>query len=402
MSHINYSFNQTDDSLPRDKMKLRNIASTRYSGDWPSIPHSHSYAELFYIVDGAGQFQINDKLFPVQAHQLVVVNPNVIHTEVSLESHPLEYIVLGIEGLEFTISDAAEGSFCVYTFDGNNDVLPCMRKILTEMQNRESNFQILCQAYMDIIVVQLMRNASVSAVPIHSRLPANRQCATVKRYIDHHYKENLTLDELAEKVSISKYHMAHAFKREYGVSPINYIIDCRIREGKRLLAETDLAPSQIASMPCCTSVCAYSSGDSCRCSAVRSPCALARISVLRTSCLRFALIPGIVNYHIIQLARIFRVAQFYGFVHIRRKGAVEQVIRCTGFVIVSIPKIIGKPCQLGCAVGLPSCGQRFRLDFVLFKIETSVNVIPKCGYCCQDVNQCAVVAVHCLAAVEVG
>ena len=84
---------------------------------------------------------------------------------------------------------------------------------------------------MDIIVVQLMRNASVSAVPIHSRLPANRQCATVKRYIDHHYKENLTLDELAEKVSISKYHMAHAFKREYGVSPINYIIDCRIREG---------------------------------------------------------------------------------------------------------------------------------------------------------------------------
>lgn len=207
MSHINYSFNQDDDSLPRDKMKLRNIASTRYSGDWPSIPHSHSYAELFYIVDGAGQFQINDRLFPVRAHQLVVVNPNVIHTEVSLESHPLEYIVLGIEGLEFTISDTSEGSFCVYTFDGNNDVLPCMRKILTEMQNRESNFQILCQAYMDIIVVQFMRNASVSAVPIHSRLPANRQCATVKRYIDHHYKENLTLDELAEKVSISKYHM---------------------------------------------------------------------------------------------------------------------------------------------------------------------------------------------------
>ena len=215
MSHINYAFNPEDDALPRDKMKLRNIASTKYSGDWPSIPHSHSYAELFYIVDGEGQFQINDKLFPVQAHQLVVVNPNVIHTEVSFESHPLEYIVLGIEGLEFTISDAAEGSFCIYTFKEDNDVLVCMRKILREMQNRESSFQILCQAYMDIIVVQLMRNASVSAVPIHSRLPANRQCATVKRYIDHHYKENITLDQLAEKVSITKYYMVHAFKREY-------------------------------------------------------------------------------------------------------------------------------------------------------------------------------------------
>ena len=47
MSHINYAFNPEDDALPRDKMKLRNIASTKYSGDWPSIPHSHSYAELF-------------------------------------------------------------------------------------------------------------------------------------------------------------------------------------------------------------------------------------------------------------------------------------------------------------------------------------------------------------------
>lgn len=248
MSHINYAFNPEDDALPRDKMKLRNIASTKYSGDWPSIPHSHSYAELFYIVDGEGQFQINDKLFPVQAHQLVVVNPNVIHTEVSFESHPLEYIVLGIEGLEFTISDAAESSFCIYTFKEDNDVLVCIRKILREMQNRESSFQILCQAYMDIIVVQLMRNASVSAVPIHSRLPANRQCATVKRYIDHHYKENITLDQLAEKVSITKYYMVHAFKREYGVSPINYIINCRIKEGKRLLAETDLSLSQIAAI----------------------------------------------------------------------------------------------------------------------------------------------------------
>ena len=181
-------------------------------------------------------------------HQLVIVNANVIHTEVSLESHPLEYIVVGIEGLEFTASEIAEGSYCVYTFRENNEVLSCMQKILAEMQNRESKFQILCQAYMDIIVVQLARNASVSVAPIHSKLLANRQCATVKRYIDHHYKENITLDQLAEKVSINKYYMAHAFKREYGISPVNYMIDCRIREGKRLLAETDLAPSQIASI----------------------------------------------------------------------------------------------------------------------------------------------------------
>ena len=124
-----------------------------------------------------------------------------------------------------------------------------MRKILTEMQNRESNFQILCQGLYGYY--RGTAYAKCQCIRCSNSFPGcllTRQCATVKRYIDHHYKENLTLDELAEKVSISKYHMAHAFKREYGVSPINYIIDCRIREGKRLLAETDLAPSQIASI----------------------------------------------------------------------------------------------------------------------------------------------------------
>lgn len=248
MSHTNYTFSLTTEALPRQQMVLRNVASATYGGDWHSIPHAHSYTELFYIVGGQGQFQINERTFPVQAHQLVVVNPNIIHTEVSYETHPLEYIVLGIEGLELTISGSEEAQYCIYSFPEQNDVLTCMQHVLLEMQERRPEYETLCLAYMDIIMVQLMRNASVSVSQSQSRFPSNRQCAAVLQYIDQHYKESITLDLLAEKVSINKYYMAHAFKREYGVSPINYLIACRIREGKRLLAETDLSLSQIAAV----------------------------------------------------------------------------------------------------------------------------------------------------------
>ncbi|MBE6951409.1 MAG: AraC family transcriptional regulator [Ruminococcaceae bacterium] len=248
MSHTNYTFSLMDGSLPRQQMILRNVASAKYGGDWHSLPHSHSYTELFYIVGGDGQFQINETLFPVQAHQLVVVNPNTIHTEVSYEAHPLEYIVLGIEGVELTIPGSDEARYCIYSFPEHNEVLTCMQNILQEMQDRKPEYQTLCLACIDIIMVQLMRNASVSVTQAPSRFPTNRQCAYVRQYIDQHYKENITLDTLAEKASINKYYMAHAFKREYGVSPINYLIACRIREGKRLLAETDFSLSQIASV----------------------------------------------------------------------------------------------------------------------------------------------------------
>ena len=248
MSHTNYTFSRTTESLPRQQMILRSVASAKYGGDWYSIPHAHSHTELFYIVGGDGQFQINGQLFPVRAHQLVVVNPNILHTEVSYEDHPLEYIVLGIEGLELTIPDTDEARYCIYSFPEDNPVLTCMQKILQEMQDRKPEYQTLCLAYMDIIMVALMRSASVSVTQAHARFPTNRQCAAVRHYIEQHYKENITLDLLAEKASINKYYMAHAFKREYGVSPINYLIACRIQEGKRLLAETDLSLSQIATV----------------------------------------------------------------------------------------------------------------------------------------------------------
>ena len=248
MSHTNYTFSLTKESLPRQHMILRNVASAKYGGDWHSTPHAHSYTELFYIVGGDGQFQINESLFPVHAHQLVVVNPNIIHTEVSYEAHPLEYIVLGIEGLELTIPGSGEARYCIYSFPAHNDVLPCMQRVLQEMQERKPEHQTVCLAYMDLIMVQLLRHASVSVSQAPSRFPANPQCAAVRQYIDQHYKESITLDLLAEKASINKYYMAHAFKREYGVSPINYLISCRIREGKRLLSETDLSLSQIAAV----------------------------------------------------------------------------------------------------------------------------------------------------------
>ena len=248
MSHTNYPFSLMPEAFPRRELILRNVASSRYGGDWHSTPHAHDYTELFYILGGDGQFQISDQRFPVQAHQLVVVNPNTIHTEISYETHPLEYIVLGIGGLELTIPGSEEERYCLYSFPEQNEVLECMQRVLLEMQDGMPEYQTLCLACIDIIMVQLIRSASVSVTQSHSRFPVNRQCAAVRHYIDQHYKENITLDLLAEKASINKFYMSHAFKREYGVSPISYMIACRIQEGQRLLAETDLSLSQIASV----------------------------------------------------------------------------------------------------------------------------------------------------------
>lgn len=243
MSNRRYALDFYDEQDIRRKAKLLNVSSARYGGDWHSIPHAHNYAELFYIVGGDGQFRIEDKLYPVKTNQMVIVNPNVIHTEVSYEAHPMEYIVLGIEGLELTMSRDQVSRYQILDDRGDGDILSCLRHILQETQLSQPGYETICQAYMEILILRLMRSTSFSVTTAPT---ASHQCASVRHYIDTHYKEPLTLDILAEEAHVNKFYLAHAFKEEYGLSPINYMISRRIEESRYLLQETDMSMSQIA------------------------------------------------------------------------------------------------------------------------------------------------------------
>ena len=248
MSRSHYSLNQNQSFTIRGTAKLLNAASAKYGGDWHSVPHTHNHAELFYIVGGRGQFLIEDQLYPVNTNHLVIINPNVTHTEVSLNAQPLEYIVLGIEGVELSITENSNGQFCILDHFESMDITSSLRNILREMELKQPGYEDICQAFMEILIIRLMRSTGLSVPSEPQNSVGNHQCAAVRRYIDHHFKESLTLDQLAEEAHMNKFYLSHAFKQEYGVSPINYMISRRINESKYLLAETDLSLSQIAQL----------------------------------------------------------------------------------------------------------------------------------------------------------
>ena len=248
MSRSHYSINPDQSFTIRGTAKLLNVASARYGGDWHSVPHTHNHMELFFIVGGKGQFLIDDQLYPVDVNTLVMINPNVTHTEVSLNAQPLEYIVLGIDGIELATTKTSNGQFSILDHYESMEISSCLRNILREMEQKNPGYEDVCQAYMEILIIRLMRTTTLAVPSEPQAISTNRQCAAVRRYIDLHFKEPLTLEQLAEEGHMNKFYLSHAFKKEYGLSPINYMISRRIDESKYLLAETDLSMSQIAQL----------------------------------------------------------------------------------------------------------------------------------------------------------
>ncbi|WP_431157836.1 helix-turn-helix domain-containing protein [Winogradskyella poriferorum] len=54
----------------------------------------------------------------------------------------------------------------------------------------------------------------------------------IRNYIETHFEENLILDYLTQMQPVSKYHLLRLFKKYYGQTPRQYLIDKRIEKAK--------------------------------------------------------------------------------------------------------------------------------------------------------------------------
>lgn len=70
----------------------------------------------------------------------------------------------------------------------------------------------------------------------------------VKKYIEMHVTEVLSLDDLAEYGHLSKYHLIRLFKDTFGISPMTYHQELRIQKAKYLIQYSSMQITEISDM----------------------------------------------------------------------------------------------------------------------------------------------------------
>lgn len=72
------------------------------------------------------------------------------------------------------------------------------------------------------------------------------ETARIRRYVDEHFRENLTLESMAQVVNMNPYYFSSYFKKHTGENFKNYLTDVRMKEAARLLAHTDFKAYEVA------------------------------------------------------------------------------------------------------------------------------------------------------------
>lgn len=238
-----------DNANNTQDFRLRYVSISKYEGDWQSIPHTHQFSELFYVLSGKGVFYIEDEIVPVEADDLMIINPHVEHTEKTLPNDPMEYIVFGVEGLAFSFDDPDSDNtkgYSYYSYGADKSQLINFAQLMVkEFRDKKPGFELVCHGLLQVLLVFISRKQHLNVISDTS-FQLSKECALAKRYIDANYSKNITLDSLAEITHINKFYLAHSFTECMGQSPINYLTEVRLAASKQQLTTSNMSIAQIA------------------------------------------------------------------------------------------------------------------------------------------------------------
>lgn len=245
MSNQCYHLDCRESSKP--EAQLLYVTRAISDNDWHSIEHSHYFAELFFVTGGSGCIQINNKKIPVLKNDLILINPNIPHTELGNPDSSWEYTALGIEGVQFL--QPQKETPCDYSIHSLGSDRPeliwYLKTLVEEVTARKQGFESACQNLLELILLSVSRSTrhDFLAAP---RQKTTKECRLVEQYINENFSRDITLEALSSLVHINKYYLVHAFKNYKGVSPINYLLQRRLEEARHLLESTNYPVTKIA------------------------------------------------------------------------------------------------------------------------------------------------------------
>ncbi len=212
-----------------------------------SIMHSHSFTEFLFILSGKGEVLTRQRSFPLVKEDFVVLPPGLYHTEKSSQKESMEYFVLGVSNIvlkDYSIVGCYNPVLSLGHY--SSKVGNAIKRIFSVLQKETIAAEVeVYSIFLDIIRTLMVLPSSPFLLKETSS--HNGQMVALKDYIDTHYMETFTLDELAFHFHLSKFHLVREFSRCYCLSPMAYLEDRRIREAKYLLSSSDLPVTAVAS-----------------------------------------------------------------------------------------------------------------------------------------------------------
>lgn len=207
----------------------------------------NNYSDYMFL------YSLTDMVFVKYRAKVLIANNDIVLSACNTPLHFIrkksgEYIYMIIGGTSaqffYNYIRNSSGVFHVNTLSNTYDY------VLSILNSQTSTDDFLYQMEAGAMIHQLLLDLfkiSRNVLETKSKTPVQDSAIqTAVRFIEEHYNHSLTIDEVCNSVSFSKYYFCKLFKESTGMTLHQYVIEYRLNKSKELLSYTKLNIASVA------------------------------------------------------------------------------------------------------------------------------------------------------------
>ena len=213
-------------------------------------PHSsqreHLASVLFFIVlEGAGSLLYDGREYSLHQGDCVFIDCTHAYT------HRTEKDLWSLQWIHFHGPEVQE----IYRKYGERGGQPAFHpkeaaafiRLLNDIHSTAASTDYIRDMHINEQIASLLTLCmEESRWPEENTTAKKRSLDEVKAYIDHHYAEKITLEDLSSRFFINRFYLARIFHEKYGITVNAYIRQVRLTHAKELLRFSDLSLEEIS------------------------------------------------------------------------------------------------------------------------------------------------------------
>lgn len=218
--------------------------------------HTHDYYEFYFFLEGKVSMRIWEKDHSLRFGDVMFIPPQTPHHLINHDPQaPYRRFVLWISQEYFEYLNSISPDFTyfmeyvnhkqTYIFHNDRISFNTIQSLILRLLEEIHGNHFGCEAQIPMDLNQLVLH--INRLVYEQTHPKTEQEETslylnIKTYIEEHPEQDLSLDKLAEIFYVSKFHIAHLFKAQLGISIHQYITKKRLS----LCRDALLANSKVA------------------------------------------------------------------------------------------------------------------------------------------------------------
>ena len=217
--------------------------------------HTHDYYEFYFFLRGNVSIHVDGVQQHLQPGDIIIIPPNTRHhLKVHDQEVPYQRFIFWIseafchdlmgqsQDYGYLFEHTTSSHKYIYHFDviSFNTIHTKVIRLLEERHSQQFCQQSMVSLCVHDLILTLTRMVYQLENPGVSR-EENSLYQGIVSYIDNHMQEKITLEDIAGALFVSKYHIAHVFKAQFGLSIHQYILKKRLNLCKGAIASgTDI------------------------------------------------------------------------------------------------------------------------------------------------------------------